>query len=174
LHMTPHFKSEGDLIYILGDTKEELCGSEFQKLLTREIYGHCPRIDLKKEQDLHNCLLSLIKNELICSSHDISEGGIALAFAESCILGHVGADVRAESNLNPYEFLFSESQSRVLVSLKPEDEDKFLKHCAQFSIEVHKFGRVGGNMLRIASLLDLGLKEAENAWFMTLPKKMEV
>ena len=174
LHQTPQFKNAGDVIYILGNTQAELCGSELQKLLMGEIYGLCPRIDLQKERALHDCLLSLIKNRLICSAHDISEGGIALAIAECCIIGNIGAEVKAESNLNAYEFLYSESQSRALVSLRPENEEQFLEQCARFSMSAHRFGTVGGSRISIAGLFEVELKEAAEAWHMTLPKKMEV
>jgi phosphoribosylformylglycinamidine synthase len=129
---------------------------------------------LQKERALHDCLLSLIKNRLIRSAHDISEGGIALAIAECCIIGNIGAEVKAESNLNAYEFLYSESQSRALVSLRPENEEQFLEQCSRFSMSAHRFGTVGGSRISIAGLFEVELKEAAEAWHMTLPKKMEV
>jgi len=158
----------------LGDTQAELCGSEFQKLITGEIYGPCPSINLQKELALHNCLLRLISSGLLCSAHDISEGGIALAVAESCIIGSIGARIKADGNLNPYEYLFSESQSRVLVSLKREKEKAFLEQCARFSVSANRFGTVGGSKISFTELFEVELKEAAEIWNLALSEKMGV
>ncbi len=75
---TSYFKDEGDLIYILGEDKEELGGSEYLKVVHKKVAGNPPQLNLPTEKELQETLLKLIKNNLINSAHDISEGGHCL------------------------------------------------------------------------------------------------
>ena len=131
---TQYFKNAGDFIYLLGDTKPEFGGSELQKLTYDEIFGEPPLINLQKERDIQSLVLAAIQKGLIASAHDISEGGFAVAIAE-CLMPSdndysLGADVFADvftagENVTPTAFLFSETQSRFIVSVSPKDKDVF-------------------------------------------------
>ncbi|MCY8039597.1 phosphoribosylformylglycinamidine synthase subunit PurL [Bacillus paralicheniformis] len=122
---TQHFKAAGDLIYVIGETFPEFAGSELQKLSEGKIYGKAPAIDLEVEQARQKALLKAIRTGLVQSAHDISEGGIGVALAESVISSQgLGANVTlaGESAL-----LFSETQSRFIVSVKKEHQEAFEK-----------------------------------------------
>jgi len=83
---TSYFKNEDDLIYVLGEDKEELGGSEYLKIIYKKVEGNSPQIDLSTEKKLQDTVLELIRKKLINSAHDISEGGIVCALAECCII----------------------------------------------------------------------------------------
>jgi phosphoribosylformylglycinamidine synthase len=121
---TQQFKNDGDLVYLIGDTKPEFGGSELQKLLNGEIFGKAPSINLDEETVRQQQVLTAIRLGLIQSAHDVSEGGLSVAIAE-CLMGsnELGADITI--NGNPVVELFSESQSRFLVSIKKEKRKIF-------------------------------------------------
>jgi phosphoribosylformylglycinamidine synthase len=123
---TQQFKRAGDQIILLGETKAELGGSEFQYVLHGKTEGRPPQIDLNVEKALHATVLEAIRAGKVSSAHDLSEGGLAVAVAESAISGKLGANVAIDTALRTDIALFSESQSRVLLSAKPADVDAIL------------------------------------------------
>ncbi|MUV38583.1 Phosphoribosylformylglycinamidine synthase [Lentibacillus sp. JNUCC-1] len=124
-HITPsHFQAAGDLIYVIGETKAEFGGSELQKIVDGAYTGQAPSIDLAVEKTRQTLLLQAIQNGLVASSHDISEGGLGVALAESVFSDKgLGFDVALKGD--PVVQLFSESQSRFIVSVKPEHQEAF-------------------------------------------------
>lgn len=121
---TQEFKEAGDLIYLVGDTKDEFGGSELQMMKTGKIFGRAPEIDLEKEAKIQKQILSAIRAGLVTSAHDIAEGGLAVALAECCISANsLGAEIEVEGN--PVSALFSESQSRFIISVSKENQEKF-------------------------------------------------
>ncbi|RDU34676.1 phosphoribosylformylglycinamidine synthase subunit PurL [Neobacillus piezotolerans] len=121
---TQAFKEDGDLIYLLGETKDEFGGSELQKLIHGDIFGKCPELDLETEVKHQKSVLEAIRAGLVQSAHDLSEGGLAVALAE-CAFGSNGLGVEAEVEGNPVSALFSESQSRFLLTVKKENQAQF-------------------------------------------------
>lgn len=123
---TQSFKEAGDLVYLLGETKDEFGGSELQKMLNGKIYGKSPEIDLAVEKDYQQKVLAAIRAGLVESAHDLAEGGLAVAVAESAIGSKgLGADIKVSGN--PVSALFSESQSRFLLTVKKENQQAFEK-----------------------------------------------
>lgn len=121
---TQRFKSAGDLIYLLGETKDEFGGSELQKLTYGRIFGKAPELDLEKEAKFQNQVLHAIREGLVASAHDVAEGGLAVAAAESLISSDgLGANIKITGNT--VSALFSESQSRFLLSVKKEHQQAF-------------------------------------------------
>ena len=111
------FKDDGDVIVLLGQTKDELGGSEYVKQRLGSICGPCPDLDLTTEKKLWKLLLELRDAGFIKSAHDLSDGGLAVTLMESAFAGGTGFKVEWQSELRADHFLFSESQSRILVSL---------------------------------------------------------
>ncbi len=149
---TSYFKNENDLIFILGEDKEELGGSEFLKIIHKKVAGNSPQIDLNTEKKLHDTILKLIESKLINSAHDISEGGAACAIAECCIMEEenpIGAKVNLTIKTRKDFSLFSESQSRVIVSVSPDKKDEFEKLCTAQNQPFHLVGKTGGKDLII-------------------------
>lgn len=124
-HITPNsFQEAGDIIYLLGETKAEFGGSELQRLVEGDYSGKAPTIDLHVEKEQQNLLLEAIKLGVIQSAEDLAEGGLAVALAESVIRSeNLGANVTVDGDTTVA--LFSESQSRFLVSVKEADVEKF-------------------------------------------------
>ncbi|WP_096201819.1 phosphoribosylformylglycinamidine synthase subunit PurL [Bacillus sp. FJAT-45350] len=120
---TQEFKQAGDLIYVIGDTKAEFGGSELQKLMYGKIFGKAPSIDLDVEKNRQKQLLQAIHNGLVQSAHDVAEGGLAVAIAESMMETSVGASVTVDGEV--VTELFAESQSRFVVSVKKENQAAF-------------------------------------------------
>ncbi len=162
------FKNENDLIILIGNTLEEFGGSEFLKLLDNNNYYKPPALNLEAENNVIKILLELIQNGIIISAHDISEGGLITAIAESCFTpdGPVGVKIEnpQKSTITEDAFLFSESQSRVIISL---DKNK-LKECESAlnkqNIEYHLLGTVGGDRLVVNDTVDIPVLNAFNAW----------
>jgi len=123
---TQSFKEAGDLIYLLGETKDEFGGSELQKLLNGKIFGQSPSIDLEVEKKYQKAVLEAIQAGLVASAHDLAEGGLSVAVAESVIGSNgLGAKINTEGNI--VTALFSESQSRFLLTVKKENQAEFEK-----------------------------------------------
>ncbi|MEH7402579.1 phosphoribosylformylglycinamidine synthase subunit PurL [Gottfriedia acidiceleris] len=121
---TQNFKTAGDLIYVIGGAETEFGGSELQKLLNGKIFGKAPSIDLAVESSRQEQILAAIQAGVVASAHDISEGGLAVAIAESTFgPSEVGATITIEGN--EVVSLFSETQSRFLLSVKPEHKVQF-------------------------------------------------
>ncbi|GKU84518.1 phosphoribosylformylglycinamidine synthase subunit PurL [Niallia sp. NCCP-28] len=121
---TQAFKNAGDLIYLLGETKEEFGGSELQKMVEGSISGKAPVLDLEKEKACQSMVLEAIRAGVVESAHDLAEGGFAVAAAESLFGSKgLGADIQVDGT--PAAALFSETQSRFLLSVKPENKAKF-------------------------------------------------
>ncbi|MCY7539055.1 phosphoribosylformylglycinamidine synthase subunit PurL [Bacillus pumilus] len=121
---TQSFQQAGDLIFVIGETKEEFAGSELQKMTEGRIYGKAPEIDLNVELSRQEALLAAIQNGLVQSAHDVSEGGLGVALAESTFgTDGLGADIQID--LNSEASLFSETQSRFVVTVKPKHREAF-------------------------------------------------
>ncbi|AIZ59331.1 phosphoribosylformylglycinamidine synthase subunit PurL [Bacillus safensis] len=121
---TQSFQQAGDVIFVIGETKEEFAGSELQKMTEGRIYGKAPEIDLDVELTRQEALLAAIQNGLVQSAHDVSEGGLGVALAESTF-GTDGLGAHIQMDLNSEASLFSETQSRFVVTVKPEHREAF-------------------------------------------------
>ncbi len=143
-----HFTHQGDQIYLLGDTREDMGGSIYLEQLGFSLQGPCPKIDLEQEKALQDQLLELIHRGLIESAHDLSEGGLAFALAESCYALNCGVSTDIATDLRPDYLCFSESPSRVVVSVSQQQEPDFLEAIARFPST--KLGEVGGKNLEIS------------------------
>ncbi|WP_419959812.1 phosphoribosylformylglycinamidine synthase subunit PurL [Psychrobacillus sp. BM2] len=121
---TQSVKQAGDIVFVIGETKTEFGGSELQKLVEKRIFGQAPTIDLEVEVARQKALLSAIKSGVVQSAHDISEGGFAVALAEKAF-DATGLGVEVTITGSATTALFSESQSRFIVTVKPENASKF-------------------------------------------------
>ena len=121
---TQEVKQAGDVVYLVGETKTEFGGSELQKLIEGRIFGQAPSIDLVVEAARQKEVLQAIQAELVASAHDVSEGGVAVALAEKTFAANgLGIDVTLTGSATTA--LFSESQSRFILTVKPENAAAF-------------------------------------------------
>ncbi|MNC17478.1 Phosphoribosylformylglycinamidine synthase 2 [compost metagenome] len=175
---TQAFKQEGDAILLLGVTKAELGGSEFQYAVHGLTEGRPPVLDLATEQKLLDAVLSAIRSGLVRSAHDLSEGGLAAALAESCISGNIGANVElSAAGLRHDVALFSETQSRIVLTAAPERAEELKAAVAAYGVPVEIIGTVGGDRLRVsldgASALDEAVSELKSVWEDAIPCLMK-
>lgn len=174
--MTSYFKNSGDVVFVLGDNLGEIGGSEYLSKIHRLIKGDAPEIDVNKEQNLYNTLLELINAKLINSTHDISEGGLAISLAECCIMNRnnpVGCKINYEYGFRKDFDLFSESQSRVVISANMDLESKVTEICKKYNISITKLGITGGDMFTINSDINLSIEELYKAYYTKLNSIME-
>lgn len=164
---TQSFKNDGDLIYLLGETKPEFGGSELQKLMDGKIYGRAPSIDLDVEVQNQKQVLQAIQQGLITSAHDVSEGGVAVALVECLIDTPFGAKIELDGEA--VTALFSESQSRFILTVKKEHQAEIEKltnakliglvtDTPKLTINVNK-----------ETIIDLTTKQLQEAWKGAIP-----
>lgn len=174
---TAEFKNEDDLIYVLGEDYEEIGGSEYLKVIHGLVTGDSPKLDLQTEKDLHSLVLHLIEEKLVNSAHDISEGGIITALAESCIINRekmIGAKVNIHMKTRDDFSLFSESQSRVIVSVSQDNKEKFEKIASGSFTPYQLIGKTGGKRLSVNDQYDFTLEHLSDLYFNSIQKKMNV
>lgn len=182
VHDTDHittqgFKSTGDIVFLLGDTKAELGGSELQAVVHGVVEGRPPQLDLDVEKKLLSAVLEAIQSGLVRSAHDLSEGGLAVALAESCISGGIGAKVNVASELRSDFALFSESQSRILLSASPEKAEALEKLLAERGVPTARIGVVEGSELNVAvngtGVLNKPVEQLKRVWEDVIPCLMQ-
>jgi phosphoribosylformylglycinamidine synthase II len=170
---TQHFKQEGDVIILLGETYAELGGSEYQKLVTGKISGRPPQIDLEKEAALQKLVLQAIRQGLVKSAHDLSEGGLGVAVAESCFGWDVGATISLDTELRADVALFSESQSRILLSVSAADAEAVLGMARELNVPAAEIGKTGGDRLVVkingGEVINAPLSQLKAAWKDAIP-----
>ncbi len=176
--VTSFFKNDGDIIILLGETHEELGGSEFLKTIFNTKAGLPPRLDLKKARSLVDLLLSLAKKDLLKSAHDCSEGGLSVALAESCVLQknhEIGAKVEMLlEGLSKEAFLFGESQSRVVISVDPKNLKAVREVIESSNFPYRLAGKVGGHVLAINDLINVPVEVMKHAWRNAINRRMAV
>lgn len=172
---TSCFINEGDRIILIGETNGHIGGSEYLSLIHGKINGDAPSIDLNKEKLLQEFVIKAIREGLIESAHDVSNGGLAVAIAESCILGKsvIGANIKINTDFRPDKFLFGEDQSRILVSVNEHKSYKLKKLESEYSsLLLQDIGVVGGNKLIINDSIDVNLDAIYDAYYRSIESMM--
>jgi len=172
---TQWFKNDGDLIYLVGENKEELRGSEYLHTIFGKNTGPIPELDLQFEKRVQDTVRAAITSGIIKSAHDCSDGGLGVALAECCITNREymkGAEIYLDENIRPDCLLFGETQSRIIVSVDRNNGEKLVALCANNDIPVSAIGKVGGDFLKINDLVRLPLSEMKSAFYESLGKLM--
>ena len=157
-HTTQWFKEDGDLVALIGLTLEEFGGSEYLKIMCDRVEGKPPHLDLRLAQSVNRLCLELIREKLLASAHDCSEGGLAVALAESCMshpLAPKGATLGIYSTVRNDAFLFGESQSRILISFSAKNRLAVEAKAKAMEVPFAFIGKVGGDSL----IVDINGKE---------------
>lgn len=159
------FGREGEVVYLLGETHEELSGSEWAHVVHGHLGGLPPRVDLAAEQALATLLHDAVG--LLGSAHDLSEGGLAQALTEATLRHGVGA--RVSVGEDPFVDLFSESAARCLVAVAAHDTASLEAMAGALGVPLRRLGTTGGDSLVVEGSFDLPLAELRSAWAATLP-----
>ncbi len=161
------FQGDGATLLLLGDTHDELGGSEWAWALHRHLGGVPPRVDLGREKLLAEVLIAGSRDGLLESAHDLSDGGLAQVLVESALAKGVGARVELPAGHTPFVQLFSESAGRALVSVR--DEQAFTELCTARGLPCTRLGVTGGTALDLQDVLTVALAELRVAHEATLP-----
>jgi len=172
-HLTPWWKAEGDVIVLLGRTREELGASEYLAVLHGLVRGAPPWIDLEAERRLHRLCLAAAEERLPRSLHDVGEGGLAVALAE-CSFGGPGLGVRVdlEQGMRTDALLFGESQSRMLLSLPRRHLGRLRDLARREDVPLAILGEVRGRSLVIGDVIDLPLEATRERWRRALERRL--
>src|SRR5438034_1196378 len=148
---TQWFKNAGDVVILAGQDGNELGGSQFLKVCHGRKQGPPPRVDLELEIRVQNVVRDLIREGLVKSAHDCSEGGLAVALTECCLnpSGLLGADADLNFSDTATEILFNESQSRIVISVAADDAEKMMSILREGGVPSRQLGKVGGDELRV-------------------------
>jgi len=169
---TADFNGEGDAVILLGETREELGGSEYLAQIHGIERGMPPRVDLKREKALGETLRELIGLGILRNAHDISDGGLAVAVAESCIVGRrrFGCTLELEGKHRIDALLFGESQGRAVLSCMAENVAYVIETARRCSVPAQRIGTIGERDGRLVikqngvTLVDLGIGDIFEAW----------
>jgi phosphoribosylformylglycinamidine synthase len=161
---TLDFKNINDVIFLLGESLNELGGSEYLEYIHHQKCGLPPFLNLSLEKMIQDFCRKAIEKNLLTSAHDCSIGGIAITLAESCINSGLGAEIDLKTNIRSDCTLFGESQSRIVVTVNPEKAQEFIKHLQKEEIPFQQIGLVKGNYLKINQWINLPVEKLTKAW----------
>jgi phosphoribosylformylglycinamidine synthase len=170
LRVPTGFPRGGLAVYLFGDTFAELGGSEFAEVALGLVAGHPPALDLDKERSLLELLHRAASRTLLVSAHDCGEGGLAVALAESAIVGGHGFAVALESDLPAHVALFAESASRAVVGVAPEDESEVAELADGLGVPCTRLGETGGPRVMVDGLFETTVLELRDAWEGAIPR----
>lgn len=168
---TQEFKAAGDLVYLVGETKADFDGTEIQKMQKGLIEGKLMDFDLAVEKANQDLVLSAIKADLVASAHDCAEGGMAVAVAESAFTNQLGVDITVEM---PVENLFAETQSRFVLSVKPEKQAEFEALAGDKAVKIGEVTNTGDlKLTALGGEINVATKKAEELWEEAIPCLMK-
>ncbi|OEU96308.1 phosphoribosylformylglycinamidine synthase subunit PurL [Streptomyces oceani] len=163
------FGQEGQLLYLLGDTREELGGSAWSEVAHGQLGGLPPAVDLERERLLGEILVAASRDGMIDAAHDVSDGGLVQAVVESCLRGRNGARLVVPDGIDPFVFLFSESQGRAVVAVPRSEEVRFTDMCGARGLPAARIGVVDGQEVELQGQFSLPLDELRETYERTVP-----
>jgi phosphoribosylformylglycinamidine synthase II len=168
-HRVPSgFSVPGATVVLLGDTAAEFGGSLWAWLRHGHLGGRPPAVDLEAERALADVLITAAARDLIVAAHDLSDGGLASALAESCLVGGTGCTVTLPADAAT--FLFSESAGRAVIAVRPGREEELAGLCAQAGVAAMTLGETGGAALEVSGLFAVSLDELAGVHRGALPE----
>ncbi|MFG2194900.1 phosphoribosylformylglycinamidine synthase subunit PurL [Streptomyces sp. NPDC048639] len=163
------FADEGHLVYLLGDTEEELGGSAWSQVVHDHLGGLPPKVDLERERLLAEILISASRDGMVDAAHDLSDGGLVQALVESCLKGGKGARIVVPDGIDPFVLLFSESAGRAVVAVPRSEELRFTDMCGARGLPATRIGVVDGDVLDVQGQFGIPLSELVQANEATIP-----
>ena len=180
---TQWFRNPGDRVILLGETQEDLGGTEYLKVVHYREQGAPPWLNLETEKTLHDCMLRLTSKRLVQSAHDCSDGGLAVTLAECCFSPQavqdkpLGATIQLDSNgLRTDALLFGESPSRIVLSVAPGHAERVMSIASEHKVFARDIGTVGKDRLIIhvneQPTIDMPVTELFEQWSRSLESKL--
>ena len=166
--MTLDFKAEGDLVYLVGESVNDIASSEFLYSYRKVKASPAPHFDLPTEQLVQKGIMGLIEGKLIQSAHDVSDGGVLVTLAESAFPRGLGFDVKSVAGIRQDAMWFGEAQSRVIVSVAPTNQAAFEAHLAGLGVKSTQIGTVKGTDMVVDGQVVSSLAKASGSYFTAL------
>jgi phosphoribosylformylglycinamidine synthase len=164
------FPGPGLYVYLLGETLPELGGSEFAEVVLGLVAGRPPALDLEREASLHRLLIEAAAQDVLASAHDCSDGGVAVAVAESAIAGDTGFALTLPGDLPAHVALFSESASRAVVAVSPVKAELLEAMAETHRVPFARIGETGGPRMVFDGLFETTVEEARAAYEDAIPR----
>jgi phosphoribosylformylglycinamidine synthase len=161
------FTGPDEVVLLLGETRDELGGSEWAHHVHGHLGGLPPRVDLAAEQALGRLMAESAAESLVTAAHDVSDGGLVQTLVEMVLRRGVGATVAVDGD--PFVALFAESVARAVVSVPTAGTDALLARAASYGVPATVIGRTGGDSLVVADAFEIGVDELRTANEGTLP-----
>lgn len=146
---TLNFKNEGDIIYLIGESKNDINSSEYLASYHGIKASPAPFFDLEKEYETHQVIKGLIQNKLIQSAHDVSDGGLFVTLLESAMPMNLGFEIESDDSIRKDAFLFGEAQGRIVVSVSAESQEAFVEFMSLNEIEYSNLGCVTSSEIKV-------------------------
>jgi len=165
--MTMSFKDKGNIIFLIGASNENLVNSEYLISYHQDKTGYIPEFELNTERKIQLVVLELIAKNAICSAHNVGKGGLFISLVESAMVFGFGFDIITDTDIRTDAFLFGESPGRVIVSVTPNKEDKFIDFMMQKELPFLAIGHVTKGEMRVDDIsygfIDDAKEEYNNA-----------
>jgi phosphoribosylformylglycinamidine synthase len=171
--MSLDFKSKGDLIFLIGEYREDISSSEYLSTYHGVKESPAPYFDLDQEFKMQNTVKDLIKKELINSAHDVADGGLYVTLVEMSLNRNLGFEIVTDSEIREDAFLFGEGQGRVVVTVSEDEEDEFLEYMIASKVNLTLLGHVTKGKMVIDDDHYGFVKEAKEVYENALGKILE-
>jgi len=174
------FQNENDLIFLIGDTENDLGGSHYLSIIHGIKKGPLAKLDLECEKSLQEFLVKAAKNKLLSSAHDLSEGGLVVGIAECTFdaCNNLGAVIDLTELNNPSlridSILFGETHSRAIVSIRGENKSIFLNLVREYSLSCYEIGICKGDRLRVDDCIDLKVSDLYKIYEEAIPRRVQL
>jgi len=173
----PQRISQDDCLLIIGDTKDELGGSEYFEYVHKFVGGKCPVVNFEDSKKNMKSVLDIIDKNLIKSAHDCSKGGLAVAVSEICMTNQIGCNVSLDKvpgeKLDVDRILFSESHSRYLISFDKKNFAKIEDVLKENKVSFKQIGQFTGEAIQFShdskSVINLDVEKTHKTWLHALP-----
>jgi len=174
--LLPQRITNGDLLFIIGKTEDELGGSEYYEYIHGLTGGHCPVVDFKISKSNMDAVLKVIKNDLAKNVHDCSKGGLAIAISELCIANDIGCKILLEKipnkKLESDRLLFSETHSRYMLVAEKRNKTKIQSILGKNHIIFEQIGEFEGDQIifnkNSENIINLRVDKVQKKWMSTL------
>jgi len=174
--LIPQKITDGDCLVIIGNTKNEMGGSEYFEYINKFIGGKCPSVNFTESKKNMKTVLEIIKNQFLKSAHDCSKGGLAVAVSELCMTNQIGCKISLEKvpgeKLDVDRILFSESHSRYLLVLEKKNLKKLEDMLKKSKVSFKLIGQFRGDKIQFnkgtKSIVDLRVDKAQKTWLNSL------
>jgi len=147
--MTLDFKKPGDIIYLIGESVNDIASSQYLASYHKILTAPAPFFDLESEYAMQQVVKQLIKHKVIQSAHDVSDGGLYITLVESALPNDFGFEIETDESIRKDAFLFGEAQGRVVVSVSPDDNERFIEMMATSEVDFSLLGSVTNGFLNI-------------------------